>query len=170
MARRGDAAAAEAGPAASNQARKWAVMDSEELGLRQKLESSVATFSEKERATMNARLAHLTEARERRNATYFNNEKAQDLGHLLTHLGLLQYMYLVCGAYGTMQRLRDDVQQKGADWVAKDLMELPMTEEHAWKLLGEGLGAQGGPGSGGVDGASGRGEGADGPAKKSQSR
>eukprot|EP01043_Picozoa_sp_COSAG02_P061753 COSAG02_NODE_8361_length_2598_cov_3.164066_1_plen_427_part_00 len=127
------------------QAGKWARMDSEEAELRQQLECSVSTASAGERQEMEARLLGLSEQRERRNTTYFQNEQAQDLGNLLKELGLIQYLYLVCGAYGTMEHLKEDVQRRGADAVAGTLMALPMTEAHAWKLLQAGLGVKGGP-------------------------
>ena len=137
--------------------RKWGMMEAEEQGLREKLENSMLTLSAEDRSAMDARLVELSAKRESRNQRYFSQAKAQDLGNLLKDLGLIQYLYLVCGAYGTMQRLRDEVESRGADWVADELMALPMTEEHAWKLLGAGLGIKGGPGQGGKRGKGGKG-------------
>ncbi len=122
---------------------KWARMDSEEAELRRQLECSVPTASAGEREQMEARLLDLSRQRERRNTDYFHNEQAQDLGHLLKDLRLIQYLYLVCGAYGTMEHLREDVQRRGANAVVETLMALPMTEAHAWKLLEAGLGVKG---------------------------
>jgi hypothetical protein len=133
--------------AAEAQARKWAMMDSEETDLRQQLESSMSTASAPERAAMQSRLVHLSEQRERRNTEYFYDEEAQHLGNLLKDLGLIQYLYLVCGAYGSMHQLKEDVHRRGVDAVAEKLIALPMAEEHAWRLLVSGLGFKAGPGA-----------------------
>ena len=143
----GRAIAMDEDAAAEAQARKWAMMESEEADLRQQLESSVSKVSASERAAMQSRLVFLSEQRERRNTEYFYDEKAQHLGNLLKDLGLIQYLYLVCGAYGTMHELTEDVHRRGVDAVAKTLIALPMAEEHAWRLLVSGLGFKGGPGA-----------------------